>query len=707
MAGQRPSLTLSRFFAIIVGGLGLTIVVLISLFYQSSRSTLLAASERLMGGASARVVDSIERHLSEAEETEAALERQVQAGIVRTEEPETLERVLAGLLLANGHLTEVTFTRAAGQSSAYRAGPGPGAAVMLRRIARENGVWRSRRRSLAAGRSAMAEPASDPTAHLTFTTPAEPENRGHLLWSDLAYSQLDESMPEEWRRRVVTVQRALWEGDRLVGVARVALLSDRIDELVRLRVEENNPDDPHRVFLCDRQGRLVARMGPRDTFATLDTAGRVDATSDDLRVRAAALPEAIGAALGLPELPEMPSGTSLQRLAVTDGRRYLVNLSAMPDERTQGWVVGVVAPESHYLADLQAARTRMLLVAAALLLLAGGGGTWASRRMRGDLTRLVAETGRMGGFHFEAGTAGGSFADIAQVLDGLEQAKTALRAMTKYVPLDLVRQLYQARIEPTLGGKLQELSILFSDVEGFTSTAEGMEPDQLASALGRYLEVMTRAVHESGGIVDKYLGDGVMALWNAPEPRSDHARRACAAALRCMRATDELFRSPEWEGLPPWKTRVGVHRAEVSVGHFGAPDRMSFTAMGDGVNLSARLESLNKQYGTRILVSAAVKEVAGEGWVFRRVDRVAVKGKSRPVEIYELIDFAGQDEHAWIARYERALDAYFDRRFTEALGLLSTLESDRPSAVLAQRCRGLLANPPAQDWGGVYVALEK
>jgi adenylate cyclase len=200
-----------------------------------------------------------------------------------------------------------------------------------------------------------------------------------------------------------------------------------------------------------------------------------------------------------------------------------------------------------------------------------------------------------------------------------------------------------------------------------------------------------------------------MALWNAPTPLEHHPTLACEGVLACVEATEKLFASAAWAGRKPWRTRFGIHRAEVKVGHFGAPDRMSFTVMGDGVNLASRLEGLNKQYGTRMLVSAAVEREARQVFWFRRLDRVAVKGKHQGVEVYELLgrrcDMAKRGQV--IVRYEQALEAYFDRRFAEALALLADASGDGPSEVLAGRCRRLHAEPPPSDWDGVYVAKEK
>src|SRR5262249_55015445 len=158
-----------------------------------------------------------------------------------------------------------------------------------------------------------------------------------------------------------------------------------------------------------------------------------------------------------------------------------------------------------------------------------------------------------------------------------------------------------------------------------TGIAEQLSPGELARLLGDYLHVMTEAVHSTQGIIDKYIGDAVMAVWNTPTPCPDHARRACEAALAGLEAEERLFQSPQGQGRPALRTRFGIHRDRVMVGHFGAPDRMSFTVLGDGVNLASRLESLNKQYGTTVLVSDAVRGEAGDAFDFRLVDVVAVK----------------------------------------------------------------------------------
>jgi adenylate cyclase len=354
-------------------------------------------------------------------------------------------------------------------------------------------------------------------------------------------------------------------------------------------------------------------------------------------------------------------------------------------------------------------RNRLLGFSLAMILAAGAGATAVLRGIRRAQEQIVKESGRMKAFEFSPAPSESPFRDVAEVLDGLEKAKTAMRAMGKYAPIELVRRLYQENSEPVLGGDAMEISILFTDIKDFTSYSESLDPDDLAAALGRYLEVMTRIIQqESRGTIDKYIGDAIMALWNAPEPAANHALLACEAALRCRAAGEILSQSPEWHRWPAFETRFGLHLGTALVGHFGAPDRMNYTALGDAVNLASRLEGLNKLYGTSIIVSSAIAKSAADDFEFRLLDLVAVKGKTTAIEIYELLGRKGETTRCEaVIAYENAFAAYAARDFTGAIAMLVAHPADAPSAVLLRRCREYLEEPPPVDWHGVYMATGK
>jgi adenylate cyclase len=299
---------------------------------------------------------------------------------------------------------------------------------------------------------------------------------------------------------------------------------------------------------------------------------------------------------------------------------------------------------------------------------------------------------------------------VSQVLESLEKAKAAMRAMSKYAPVDLVRRLYREKSEPVLGGELMEVSIMFSDIKGFTTFSEQLAANQLADLLGLYLDALSSIIQrETRGTIDKYIGDAIMALWNAPEPVPDHPRMACLAAVRCRDASRALAQTDEWRGLPVFETRFGLHCANALVGHFGARDRMNYTAIGDAINLASRLEGLNKQYGTSIIASESVVERARDAFDFRLLDVVAVKGKSDAITIYEVLGNKGEAEglREIVTSYEAAFAAYAARDFERALAVLKNNPSDAPSAVLIERCRSFLQAPPPPEWRGVYVSASK
>jgi adenylate cyclase len=496
---------------------------------------------------------------------------------------------------------------------------------------------------------------------------------------------------------LVSVQKAVEDSDgRFVGVIRAGILAAGIDGIANLRVNESDAADPHRVFLADSEGRLVTRLAPGD---------RLELRNDTLRVHPAQLPRPIELALKS-EVLRKARGDERSGELLVDGERYLITFR--PLAATQDWLAGIVVPESAYTAELHRLRTRLATAIALVLALILIGGGLALAALRRGLGSIVAGAAGMRQLEFAPAEANATFRDVQEVLGSLEQAKTAMRALGKYVPVDLVRELWSQTREPVLG-ELRDLSILFTDLEGFTSLAEKLSPDELARRLGLYLQTMTEAIRSCGGTVDKFVGDAVMALWNAPTLRANHAPLACQAILRCRSATRSLYESEAWRGAPPLRTRFGLHRDRVMIGHFGAPDRLSYTAMGDGVNLAARLESLCKQYGVDAIVSGAAVEEAKGQFVFRLLDRVAVKGKTAGVLVYELLGAAGEEipNLAWARAYELAFEAYRQRDFTGAIARLEQNPDDPPSGALLVRCRSLAERPPPPQWDGVHVAATK
>ena len=264
------------------------------------------------------------------------------------------------------------------------------------------------------------------------------------------------------------------------------------------------------------------------------------------------------------------------------------------------------------------------------------------------------------------------------------------------------------------GGERRELTVLFSDIRGFTSIAERMAPEELTRFINEYLTPMTDLVFETDGTLDKYIGDAVMAFWGAPVDQEDHAVRACTAALKMLERLDALKREWRAMGRPDFDIGVGINSGPMSVGFMGSKIRGDYTVMGDAVNLASRLEGTNKEYETRVLLGEATWDlVKDRGFTARRLGAVRVKGKRRPVRIYELRAFGepeGKDREA-ISRFETALDLYAERRFTEAEAafreVLVQWPEDPPALRYLEELERFRQEPPGAAWDGVYTATSK
>jgi len=278
----------------------------------------------------------------------------------------------------------------------------------------------------------------------------------------------------------------------------------------------------------------------------------------------------------------------------------------------------------------------------------------------------------------------------------------ALQSFGKYVPLDVVHELVKTDQVARIGGRLERVTVLFTDIAGFTAIAESMTPERLAAHLADYFDCVVHELQRHDATVDKLIGDAVMAFWGAPRPLEDHAARAVdatAAALAALAAANARWRE---SGMPELPTRFGLASGEVIVGNMGAPDRLAYTVIGDTVNLASRLEGLNKQYGTGVIAEQAVVEAARIGHRWRRLDRVAVVGRSEPTWVYELLDDAV--DGVLVERYEAAWDLYREREFDAAAAQLESLlaeHDDPPSRRLLGLCRALEADPPGPEWDAV------
>jgi len=371
-------------------------------------------------------------------------------------------------------------------------------------------------------------------------------------------------------------------------------------------------------------------------------------------------------------------------------------------------VVGI--PEEDLLGIV---REQQLMFGAIALLAMLGASLMAlalSRRFSDPLDRLARNSQRMEKLDLVPAPAiESSLTEVDQLAEAQERMRIALDAFSKYVPVELVRELLRRGEAARIGGSERNITILFSDIMGFMPIAEAMTPAALTGHLGEYFAVLLAIIQEDGfGDVSEIAGDGVVAFWGAPTDDAEHALHAVDAVLRCRDRLAE--RNLDWRsrGLPELPTRFGLATGPVVVGNVGAPSRLSYAAVGDTVNVASRIENLNRVYGTDALATGAIRDRAGPGYAWRLVDAVRVKGKSQALEIYELLGRASEVDPAVersARRYEEALARFRERRFDEALGLLDELAAhdsgDLSIRRLAARARAMRDDPPGADWDAV------
>ncbi|MFH1674891.1 MAG: adenylate/guanylate cyclase domain-containing protein [Pseudomonadota bacterium] len=295
-----------------------------------------------------------------------------------------------------------------------------------------------------------------------------------------------------------------------------------------------------------------------------------------------------------------------------------------------------------------------------------------------------------------------------------ERQKRWMRnAFSYYLSSSVVNDIVRQPERLKLGGEKKELSILFSDIRGFTAISEGLTPEALVHFMNKYLTAMTDVVFEYEGLLDKYIGDAIMAVFGAPVPQSNHAERACRTALGMLEALKELRSRWDSQNIPYIDIGIGINTGPMVVGNMGSDRRFDYTVMGDSVNLGSRLEAANKTYGTNIIISEFTYTYVSPLFTCRELDLVRVKGKSEPIRIYELIGVSDVPQNMidLIGQFTLGLEKYKKQEWNEAIkyfsNALNILPTDAPSQLYSHRCETLKLNPPGDDWDGVFTMTTK
>jgi adenylate cyclase len=328
-----------------------------------------------------------------------------------------------------------------------------------------------------------------------------------------------------------------------------------------------------------------------------------------------------------------------------DGQEWSALFADFPADFKLPWQAIVLTPTDDFVGTLKAANRQILVViifltAAELVLI-----YFLSRRLSRPIESVSQELKSVEGLSFErAPRRESKIREIAQLESAASLLRSSLQSFSSFVPLDIVRQLIKSGTPLTLGVEPRLITIFFSDLQDFSTHAERLAPNELLDQMSAYFEEVSRAISDEQGTVDKFIGDGVMAFWGAPIAQPDHALRACAGALRATRRMEKLNETWVAEGRPRLRIRIGLNSASVLVGNVGSSQRLSYTVMGDGVNVAARLEGVNKLFGTTICISDSVYDAVAASVVARPVRRIQVKGRESAFLVYTLVGIEASDD---------------------------------------------------------------
>ncbi|MGO4482325.1 adenylate cyclase [Rhizobium pisi] len=396
---------------------------------------------------------------------------------------------------------------------------------------------------------------------------------------------------------------------------------------------------PHaRAYIIDGGGNLVAHSDPEIMSRIIATWSR---TSGAFAATADGFDTSLQTVARLRRDPAFASG-GLARLDL-DGESYLVQIAPVSVSGLfKGSTAAIVVPLEDLVAEANRLLVRNLLIASALLIAGVGASVVLSRMVSRSLYRLADEARRIGDLDVgEKALSHSWITEINTLASALSASRHAIGQFALYVPREVVRRIVSPEGRAVVKAKRQDVTVLFTDIRDFTTISELNSPEDVVDTLSAYFERLNTIAEQNGGTVVQYLGDSIFVMWNAPVPDIRHVEHGCRCALAMKAAIDDLNEENRGNGRPALITRFGLHTGPAVVGSFGAISRQQYTAMGDTINVASRLEGLNKEFGTSILVSAAIYDAVGDCFNLRSLGLVQVKGRAEKVDIWELVGESG------------------------------------------------------------------
>ena len=465
------------------------------------------------------------------------------------------------------------------------------------------------------------------------------------------------------------------------------------------------------IFIIENDGSMVSTSGESAPFIKKDNKVRRIKAEDSTDELIQKTTQFIKSEMSYPLQLEQDINLSF----MIESEKIMVRISPFNHSSGLKWNIVVVLPESDFMGPIHQSTYQTVLLCLIILLVAILVQLRSARWISFPIANLSQQVGKITDFRFDNNfDVNSPIHEVLTMSRSLETMQAGLHSFNRYVPSSLVRQLINKGNVAQLGGSRHLLTVMFTDIAGFTSIAEKIEPESLMHHLSDYLDALSKNILEQNGTIDKYIGDAIMCFWGAPIPIKEQADRACMAALICQKTNVELNVKWQSQGLPALPTRMGIHTGISIVGNIGSSNRLNYTALGDNINLAARLESVNKQYGTFILISEDTRTQLTGDYLTRPVDIVALKGKEKSILIHELV--AGSFEDSFISatssqkelcvRFTNIFSLYQQQDWTEAASLLKDLIRDFPEDALSKiylhRCQSFMENPPEEGWDGVF-----
>jgi adenylate cyclase len=470
------------------------------------------------------------------------------------------------------------------------------------------------------------------------------------------------------------------------------------------------------VFLIEPNGELVGTSGEAEPFTKID--GKVQRLkaeeSPDRLIRDSA--RFLGKELSYPLTIDQDIDLSF----TSGSEKVFLRVSSFKHPSGLDWVIVVGLPESDFMGPIHDNTRQTILLCLLILLLTIWIQVWSARRISSPIVNLSRQVENIKVFKLNNKfDINSSIQEVLVMSKALHTMQAGLHSFSRYVPSTLVRQLIRKGHVAQPGGTQHMLTTMFTDIGGFTSISENLEPEALMNHLSDYLDALSQDILDQNGTIDKYIGDAIMCFWGAPNEQGDQADRACTTALICQQTNARLNRQWEKAGRPALPTRMGIHTGVSVVGNIGSSNRLNYTALGDNINLAARLESINKLYGTVILISETTRGQVQEEYLTRPVDLVAVKGKGKGILIHELLaksSGAGvlsptPEQKDLCQRFGIAYQIYQSRQWKRAeeafLDTLKAFPEDRLTQLYVHRSQAFLEDPPDAEWDGVFRMTTK